>query len=452
MKPAPGPPRQARAWLLRWSAFARSVDRPDALTRGQIAADIALAAAATVVSLAAVAVAGRNPVSVHITAPAVAAGTGWQAALLPVAARTAPLAIRRFRPLIAFWLCLAGCLLAGSTGTIAVDFVAFIALVPAAYSAVVHSPYQGAALLSTPAAVFALAFPGASPMQSGNYKLLIALLVFVAVMVVGIAVRLSRRRESESQDRLLRVREEQENATRQALGHERARIASELHDVVTHNVSMMVVQAGAARRVLGASPDEARSALLAVEDSGRAAIVELQHLLGLLAPPGELEDGGLTGSQDPEPLRPQPGLDQIRPLLDRVTATGLPVELRVRGTPRTLPPGVDLAAYRVVQEALTNVIKHAGPSSTTVTLDYRQDALVIEVADDGRPAGPAASLRAAPGMLRAMPGSGRGLLGLRERVLLYGGELEAGGQPGGGWRVRARLPKQPTLAAIPALS
>jgi signal transduction histidine kinase len=261
----------------------------------------------------------------------------------------APLTIRRLRPLTAFWLCLAVCVLfafpeslRGSAGANAVDL---IALALAAYSAVVHSRHQSAALLSTPAGVIIVVFHGVGPEQSDDYTLSGTLLVLMAVLVAGYVVR---RRASESQARLLRLREEQENATRQAIGRERARIASELHDVVTHNVSMMIVQAGAARRVLGASPEEVRSALLAIEESGRDAIVELQHMLGLLAPASEPEDAGAAGTG--EPLRPQPGLDQIRPLLDRVTAAGLPAELRIRGTPRTLPPGMDLAAYRVVQE------------------------------------------------------------------------------------------------------
>ena len=221
--------------------------------------------------------------------------------------------------------------------------------------------------------------------------------------------------------------------------------------MVTHNVSMMVVQAGAARRVLGASPEETRSALLAIEESGREAITELQHMLGLLAQPGEPEEANPAVAGDTAPLRPQPGLDQVGPLIDRVTATGLPVELHVHGIARALPPGMDLAAYRVIQEALTNVIKHAGQSSATVTLDYRDDALVVEVADDGGPDKVAQRPRGAPGALTAMPG-GHGLLGLRERVVLYGGELDAGSQPGGGWRVRGRLPEQPSLAAAPVPS
>ena len=142
--------------------------------------------------------------------------------------------------------------------------------------------------------------------------------------------------------------------------------------------------------MLGSTPDEARTALLAVEDSGRAAIVELQHLLGLLAPP--------DAARDEPPPPPQPGLDQVGPLIDRVATAGLPVELRVRGLVRPLPPGLNLAAYRVVQEALTNVLKHAGQPATTVTLDYQPGALIVEVADDGLPrwAGQPARHRARP--------------------------------------------------------
>jgi signal transduction histidine kinase len=227
-------------------------------------------------------------------------------------------------------------------------------------------------------------------------------------------------------------------ATRRALEEERALIASELHDVVTHNVSVMIVQAGAARQVLAADPAEARAALLAVEASGRSAMTELRHLLGLLSPVAGLVPDGAEAGQD---LSPQPGLGQLQPLIDRLTTAGLPVELQVGGAPRALPPGLDLAAYRVVQEALTNVLKHAGKPRTTVRLDYREAELVVEVADAGRPipaAGPASS---------TVPGSGRGLLGLRERIALYGGELDAAPRPGGGWLVRARLPLDPAAGA-----
>jgi len=453
VEPAPGPLGK-RGWRPRLSASARSADPPSAR---QVAADIALPIAAAVASLAVAGLAVRNPSGPVSAAVPFVSKPGWQAILPAVAARTAPLAIRRFRPLTAFWLCLAACLvvalpgpLRGSAATIAIDL---IALGPAAYSAVMHSRHRVAALLSTPAVLVVLLVRGLWPPPIGNYTMLAALTVFImAVLVVGNAARLSQRRASESQARLLRLKEEQESATRQAVGHERARIARELHDVVTHNVSMMVVQAGAARRVLGASPEEARSALLAIEESGREAITELQHMLGLLAQPGDPEEADPAVAQDTAPLRPQPGLAQVRPLIDRVTAAGLPVEFRVHGTARALPPGMDLAAYRVIQEALTNVIKHAGQSSATVTLDYRDDALVVEVADNGAPDEVAARHRGAPGALTAMPGGGHGLLGLRERVLLYGGELDARSQPEGGWQVRARFPGQPSLAAVPVPS
>ena len=178
---------------------------------------------------------------------------------------------------------------------------------------------------------------------------------------------------------------------------------------MTHNVSVMIVQAGAARQVLAADPAEATAALLAVEASGRAAMTELRHLLGLLSPSGTGDGPAPDGAGAGQDLSPQPGLGQLQPLIDRLTAAGLPVELQVGGVPRPLPPGLDLAAYRVVQEALTNVLKHAGKPRTTVRLDYREAELMVEVADAGRPipaAGPA---------VNTVPGSGRGLLGLRER-------------------------------------
>lgn len=456
---APRPLREARGLLPRLATAMRAADSPPAPTGRQVAADIALAAALTVAALAMASLAARYPGGTTPIPAGVSPGwQGWQAALPTVVLRTAPLTIRRLRPLTAFWLCLVVCMLTGSPGAttfaalpsnVAIDF---IALAPAAYAAVVYSRYQTVALLSTPLAVVAIVSRGLGKAQAGNYTLVATVLAFAGVLVVGQATRLSRRRASDSQARLLRLQEEQEEATRRAIGHERTRIAGDLHDVVTHNVSMMVVQAGAARRVLSASPDEARLALLAIEESGRAAITELQHMLGLLAVAGEPEAAGQPFSQDVTPLRPQPGLDQIRPLIDRVTAAGLPVELRVSGTPRALPPGMDLAAYRVVQEALTNVMKHAGQASAAVALDYRDNAVVVEVTDDGAAGRVAAQSHGPVGTLRAMPGSGRGLLGLRERVLLYGGELDAGSRPGGGWRVRARFPHEPSLTAVPVPS
>jgi signal transduction histidine kinase len=181
-----------------------------------------------------------------------------------------------------------------------------------------------------------------------------------------------------------------------------------------------VVQAGAARRVLDSSTSDAREALLAIEDSGRNAMTELRHLLSLIAPEGSAPAA--------DALRPQPGLDLVPELVGGVGAAGLPVSLSVAGTRRELPAGLDLAAYRVVQEALTNVLKHAPAASTAVRIAYRNDDLLIEVTDDGA----ALTVRES--------GGGRGLLGLRERIAIYGGSLDAGPRPGGGWRVRATIP------------
>jgi len=267
----------------------------------------------------------------------------------------------------------------------------------------------------------------------------VAAFSLILIAVIGNAMQ--------ARDRIRRMQAEHAAATRRALDEERALIASELHDVVTHNVSVMIVQAGAARQVLAADPAEATAALLAVEASGRAAMTELRHLLGLLSPAGTGAgpDGGLVpdGAETGQDLSPQPGLGQLQPLIERLATAGLPVELQVGGAPRALPPGLDLAAYRVVQEAVTNVLKHAGKPKTTVRLDYGEADLVVEVADAGRliPAvGPAPS---------EVPGSGRGLLGLRERIALYGGELDAGPQPDGGWLVCARLPIDPAAGAGP---
>jgi signal transduction histidine kinase len=173
-------------------------------------------------------------------------------------------------------------------------------------------------------------------------------------------------------------------------------------------------------------------ALLAVEGSGRTAMGELRHLLGLLAPAGDPGPGGEEAM-----LVPQPGLEQVGALVDRVRAAGLAAELVTEGA-RDVPPGVDLAAYRVVQEALTNVIKHAGEARAVVRLVYGERELVITVTDDGSPAGHRPPGSRGPG--------GRGLIGLRERLGLYGGELDAGPRPGGGWRVRASFPLEYQVA------
>jgi signal transduction histidine kinase len=387
------------------------------LSRSAWIIDTAIAAAATVAAVGAAIVQARHggPVYAfarpHGTVLVIPPGpSGWL--LLAIALTTAPLAFRRRYPATAFVVIFAAVLVAHDHDTTAT----FGAVIFAAYSAVLYSRFRWAALLAvgTGAVIATAAFPDTTPQVPARFT---AMLILVPTAAVAVGMRGWRQRAGDSAERLLRVEAEHEAQTRRAVEAERARIAGELHDVVTHNVSVMVVQAGAARSVLDSSPDDAREALLAVEASGRTAMSELRHLLGLLAPAGGEEDM----------LVPQPGAARVPALVERVRAAGLNVELTVTGA-RDLSPGVDLAAYRVVQEALTNVIKHAGTARAAVVLEYRPDDLLITVTDDGRPV----TGSGGPG--------GRGLIGLRERIGLYGGELDAGPRPGGGWRVRARIP------------
>jgi len=219
-------------------------------------------------------------------------------------------------------------------------------------------------------------------------------------------------------NRRRRIIRDRELAASDAVEAERARIARELHDVVAHHMSVMVVQAGAARAVAETNPDAASEALRQIESSGRAGLAEMRRLLEIL-----------KAGQDEDGRAPQPGLAHLDELLRGVGATGLPVEAVVEGSARSLPPGVDLSAYRIVQEALTNSLKHAPGARARVLLRYEPEALVLEVADDG------------PGPPADPQGSGgHGLIGMRERVQLFGGELRTGPRPGGGFLVRARLP------------
>jgi len=242
--------------------------------------------------------------------------------------------------------------------------------------------------------------------------------VFSAGLVVAspwLAGRTARSRHL----RAAAVEREQEQREQVAVGDERARIARELHDVVAHSVGVMVVQAQGARRVLDRDPERAREALGAIEHTGRTALEEMRRSLGVLR-----RDGAEAA------LAPQPGMDGLGALVEHARRGGLMVEVTLEGKPRSLPQGVDLSAYRIVQEALTNAVKHTSGAHARVTVRYGEHDLQLEVADDG------------PGVSVNGPrrGSGHGLVGMRERVALYGGDVRAGPGPEGGFVVRASLP------------
>jgi signal transduction histidine kinase len=207
-------------------------------------------------------------------------------------------------------------------------------------------------------------------------------------------------------------------ASLRAVSEEQSRIARELHDVIAHSVSVIVVQASAADDVFDERPDQARAALRSIEHAGREALAELRRLLGVVRP-----------EPDVDPDAPQPGLNRLEELAEPLRTGGLDVVIRKEGVPAQLPAGVELSAYRIVQEALTNTLRHAGARRAAVTIRYEGDGVELEVRDDGR------GTTAGDG-----PGGGHGLVGMRERAALLGGSFEAGPLDRGGYRVLARLP------------
>lgn len=216
--------------------------------------------------------------------------------------------------------------------------------------------------------------------------------------------------------RAVRAEVDREEKARTAVAEERGRIARELHDIISHSVSVMVVQAGAAEQVMDSDAEQVRTSLRAIQQTGRDARLELRRLLGLL----RSDDDGGPG------YGPQPGLAQLGDLVEQLRVCGLDLDVRTEGPARALPDRLDLAAFRIVQEAVTNAVKHSGGRRATVLVRYCHDVLDIEVTDGGTGGGSS--------------GGGFGLAGMRERVALYGGELTHGRQPDGGFRVHARLP------------
>ncbi len=247
------------------------------------------------------------------------------------------------------------------------------------------------------------------------------LAVFAIAWVVGDNLRTRRAYLAELEARAARLEREREEQAERAVIDERARIARDLHDVIAHNVSVMVVQASAGEEVFDEDPERARESLASVSSTGRAALAELRRLLGVIR---EKDDRAVEVS-----YAPQPGIEYLDELVGQVRETGLPVELAVIGEPRRLPEGVGLCAYRIVQEALTNTLKHAHASGARVSVRYVADALELEVVDDGADRPP----------VNGETG-GHGLIGMRERVALFGGELSASHRADRGYEVHARLP------------
>ncbi|MBM7090500.1 sensor histidine kinase [Streptomyces sp. NPDC012461] len=280
------------------------------------------------------------------------------------------------------------------------------------------------------AALAQLRWPNPDTSTAGNIALVIFQTVpFALAWVMGDSIRTRRAYFAQLEERAARLEKEREAQAKVAVAAERARIARELHDVVAHNVSVMVVQADGAAYVLDAAPDQAKKALETISSTGRQALAEMRRLLGVLRT-GEHQEAG--------EYVPQPDVQQIEDLVEECRTSGLPVDFRVEGTPRPLPSGVELTAYRIVQEALTNTRKHGGPNTgASVRLVYFDDGLGLLVEDDGK---------GAPHELYeegGLDGQGHGLIGMRERVGMVGGTLDAGPRPGGGFRISALLPLKP---------
>jgi signal transduction histidine kinase len=292
--------------------------------------------------------------------------------------------------------------------------VTFVFLLLAVYSAAAHTSGRrtlvaGGMAVALYLTVFALNIAGIT----ADVIVFNTLIIWVP-WVAGRAVRQRRLNDREL--------EQERGRAAAAIVEERARIARELHDVVAHSISVMVLQARGGRRVLESEPADARDAFAVIEWTGKQALDEMRRLVGML-----------RSGDESLPLAPQPSLKQLDTLVEQVRAAGLPVDLAVEGEPRDLPPGVDLSAFRIVQEALTNALRHAGPARAWVVLRYGADELELEISDDGAGSGDASA-------------SGYGLVGMRERVSVYGGELEAGPQPEGGYALRVRLPLRSTRA------
>ena len=341
----------------------------------------------------------------------------WPAVGLFALGTTVPLMWRRQAPLLVLVIVLASLAIADVGYGIANDVSSsFAGILVAAYAAGAYTTRRDGRIAAGIMGAVVLLMAAAIGEDFVGDAIFIGGILF-AVWGAATVVRSRQELATALAARTVELEHEREENARLAVAEERARIARELHDVVAHKLSIMVVQAGAERRALRDQRPETSEVLATIEESGRSAMAEMRRLLGML-----------RRSDDELALAPQPSLSRLGDLVDEVRAAGMPVDLRIEGEPRQVAPGVDLSAYRIVQEALTNALKHAGPARARVTVRYGDSELDIEIADDGA------------GAADDVPAGGHGLVGMRERVALFGGDLAAGRRRGGGDAVRARLP------------
>ena len=345
----------------------------------------------------------------------------------------APVAIHRDHPLVAAVVSNAGLLVFAAQ-----QYAAFPG-VPSFILVFLVALHFGRRVAASVFALTAVCFAVSIPLQPAGVvgpsdAIAIALSLAVA-WLLGENQRARRARWQALEERARRSEAEREQQARQAVAAERLRIARELHDIVAHAMSVIAVQSGMGRHVIDSRPDEARKALASIESTSRSALVEMRRLLGVLR----------QGDEPQGTLAPVPGLADVPELVRQMTASGLQVELRLEGEAVQVPPGVDLSAYRVVQEGLTNVLRHGG-SRVVVAVRYFATGVAVDVTDDGPAVGatpwPARSTTSRPKPLieAGLSGGGHGLIGVRERVGVFHGQFSAGPVPGGGFRLSATLP------------
>jgi signal transduction histidine kinase len=355
-------------------------------------------------------------------------------------ALSAPLALRRRHPVQVFLVILCAMVIYQALNYEGLN-ADFFGPIVALYSAIVYGPRRFArwapvmllagVMATTPFSIPDNVTVGSFIAESVNAIVLVGLVWFVSD-----TVRQRRAQARELAAKNLELEHARDELARQAVADERVRIARELHDVVAHSMSVIAVQSGVGRMVIADQPEEAAKALASIEETSRSSLNEMRRILSVLR----------SGDQTEGSLEPAPTLLDLDHLLEQIRAAGVPVDLEVTGDRGTVPAGVDLSAYRIIQEALTNVIKHAGPARASVTVTYAPTVVTVEVADDGRGAAAlvatANGARGGAGRHEADAGvlGGKGLVGMRERVAVYGGDVVAGPRAGGGFHVRARLP------------